>query len=82
MATSTAHTQVSQNSDLVDPVYAFLAKFSPFCESHDLFPLNITSTDIYSMPDLIAAIVDGSLKPNLEDKSKWHEALQLPKWEY
>jgi len=34
------------------------------------------------MPDLIAAIVDGSLKPNLEDEPKWHEALQLPKWEY
>ena len=34
------------------------------------------------MPDLVAAIVDGSLKPNLEDEPKWHEALQSPEQEY
>jgi hypothetical protein len=75
VAMSAAHTRASQNVGPVDPIHAFLAECSPFCDSHDLLPLDITSTNTNSMPDLIVAITDSSLEPKLEDEPKWHEAL-------
>jgi len=66
----------------VDPIHAFLAEFTPFCDSHNLLPLDVTSTAASSIPDLVAAIVDGSLEPELEDEPKWHEALRSPEREY
>ena len=79
---SVAHTQATHDVGPVDPIHAFLAEFTPFCDSHDLLPLNVTSTAATSVPDLVAAIVDGSLEPELEDEPKWHSALQSPKREY
>jgi hypothetical protein len=79
---SSARTQATRDDGFVDPVHAFLAEFSPFCNSHDLLPLNVTSTDATSVPDLIAAIADGSLELDLEDELKWHEALRSPEREY
>ncbi len=75
VAASAACTRASHEDSPVDPVHAFLAEFSPFCNSHDLLPLDVASTDAASIPDLVAAIVDGSLEPDLEDEPKWHEAL-------
>ena len=82
MAVSAARTRASRDDGPVNPVHAFLAEFSPFCESHDLLPLDVTSSDAASVPDLIAAIADGSLEPDLEDEPKWHEALRSPEREY
>ena len=79
---STARTRASREDGPVDPVHAFLAEFSPFCDSHDLLPLDVASTDAASVPDLVAAIADGSLEPDLEDEPKWHEALRSPEREY
>lgn len=82
VATSMAHTQATCDNGLVDPVHAFLAKFSPFCDSHNLLPLDMSFTDAISIPDLVTAIADGSLEPELEDEPKWHKALQSPEREY
>jgi hypothetical protein len=82
VAASAAHTRAPCDDGPVDPVHAFLAEFSPFCDSHDLLPLDATSTDATSVIDFVAAIADGSLKPKLEDKPKWHVALQSPEQEY
>jgi hypothetical protein len=82
VAASAARIRAPRDDGPVDPVHTFLAEFSPFCDSHDLLPLDVTSSDASSVPDLVAAIADGSLEPDLEDEPKWHEALQSPEREY
>jgi hypothetical protein len=82
VAASAACTWASCDDGPVDPVHAFLAEFSPFCDSHDLLPLDATSTDATSVTDFVAAIADGSLEPKLKDEPKWHVAIQSPKQEY
>ena len=55
------------NAWLVDLPLWHVTEFSPVCDSHDLLPLDVTSTNADSVPDLVAAIADGSLEPKLED---------------
>src|SRR5713101_3234636 len=82
VAASAAHSQASRDNVPVDPVHTFLAEFDLFCNSHNLIPLDVTSADTASMPELVAAIADGSFEPELEDEPKWHEALWSPEQEY
>jgi hypothetical protein len=82
VAASAAHIRAIRDDGPVDSVHAFLAEFLPFCNSHNLLPLNVAFTDATSVPDFVTAIADGSLEPDLEDEPKWHEALQLPEREY
>ena len=82
VAASAARSRASRDDVPVDPVHAFLAEFDPFCDSHHLIPLDVTSADTASVPELVAAIADGSLEPELEDEPKWHDALRSPEREY
>ena len=82
VAASVAHIRATRNDGPINSIYAFLAEFSPFCNSHNLLPLDVASTDATSIPSFVAAIADGFLEPDLKDEPKWHEALQLPKREY
>ena len=56
----------------------------PFCDSHYLLPLDVPSSDFASVPEILAAVMNGILKPevDIKDNPLWSEAMASPEWEY
>ena len=56
----------------------------PFCDSHYLLPLDVPSSDFASVPEVLAAVTNGILKPevDIEDDPLWSEAMVSPEREY
>jgi hypothetical protein len=63
---------------------AFLAEFVPFCDSHCLLPLDVPTSDYTSVPEILAAVTNGLLEPevDIDDDPLWSEAMASPKKEY
>ena len=65
-------------------VMAFLAEFVPFCDSHCLLPLDVPTSDYTSVPEILAAVTNGLLEPevDIDDDPLWSEAMASPEKEY
>jgi hypothetical protein len=65
-------------------VMAFLAEFVPFYTSHCLLPLDVPSSDYTSVPEVLAAVANGILEPEVDinDDPLWSEAMASPEREY
>ena len=63
---------------------AFLSEFSPYCESHDLIPLDLSSDLATSIDEALSAITTGSLEPDTDvnDDPTWADAMRSPEREY
>jgi hypothetical protein len=63
---------------------AFLAEFVPFCTSHWLLPLDVPSSDYASVPEVLAAVANDILEPEVDinDDPLWSEAMASPEREY
>jgi hypothetical protein len=80
------HSACIQARQLLRPdenTLAFLSKFAPLHDSHDLLPLDFHPSLFVSTDSLICAIANGSTEPDFDtgDDPSWAEALRSPERE-
>jgi transposase InsO family protein len=67
-----------------DNMTAFLSEYSPYRDSHDLIPLDLSSDSNTTLDEVLTAITGGSLEPDIDsgDDPSWADALRSPEREY
>jgi hypothetical protein len=87
IAAATAHHKEECFSHL-SPLHegnhsAFLSKFTPIRDSHEIFLMEVLIDDLL-ITDVLTTLTDGSLSPELDsgDDPSWADALASPDHEY
>jgi hypothetical protein len=82
---ASAQRQEEKSHQNVDPrTMAFLTEYSPLCESHDLIPMELPTDAEPTIDEVLAAIADGTMEPEIDpdDEPKWADTIALPEREY
>jgi hypothetical protein len=82
---TSAWRQEEKSHQNIDPhTMAFLTKYSPLCDSHDLIPMELPMDAEPTIDEVLAAIADGTMEPKIDpdDKPKWADAIASPEREY